>query len=125
MAKLGWADLGQVAHGGETPPLTYNHYGSAHEGMQGHGCSRIDLILVNKTAPAAFQSYTQAYGCGIAKHRFISATFSLPVFGALVTMPRTPSSVMLLDRHELPEAINEELAHFAISPAENIFSAAY
>jgi hypothetical protein len=86
--------------------------------MQGHGCSRIDLILVNKTALAAFQSYAQIYGCGIAKHSFISATFSLPAFGALVTMPRTPSSVMPLDRYELPEAINEELAHFAISPGE-------
>ncbi len=27
---------------------------------------------------------------------------------------------MSLDRYELPEAMNEELAHFAISPAEKV-----
>ena len=86
--------------------------------MEGHGCSRIDLILVNKVALAAFKSYAQIYGCGIAKHCFISATFHLPSFGAIVTMPKTPASVMSLDRYELPEATSEQLAHFAISPNE-------
>ena len=118
MAKLGWADLGQIAHGEGTSPPTYYHYGAAHEGMQGHGCSRIDLILVNPIALAAFQSYEQIYGCGIAKHSFISATFNLPAFGAMVTMPKTPASIMPLDRYELPEAVNEELVQFAISPNE-------
>ena len=93
MAKLGWSDLGQDAHGENTPPPTYYHYGSAHAGMEGHGCSRIDLILANPVALAAFKSYEKIYGCGIAKHSFISATFHLPAFGAMVTMPRTHSSV--------------------------------
>ena len=40
----------------------------------------------------------------------------------MVTMPKTPASVMSLDRYELPEAVNEELVQFAISPNErNIF----
>ena len=122
MAKLGWADLGQIAHGEGTAPPTYYHYGAAHEGMEGHGCSRIDLILVNTIALAAFQSYAQIYGCGIAKHSFISATFHLPAFGAMVTMPKTPASVMSLDRYELPEAVNEELVQFAMSPNERTYS---
>ncbi len=86
--------------------------------MEGHGCSRIDLILVNKVALAAFKSCEQVYGVGIARHSFISATFHLPSFGAKVTMPRTPLSVIPLDRYDLPEATNEELAQFAISPNE-------
>ena len=96
MAKLGWSDLGQVAHGEGTPPPTYYHDGSAHAGMEGHGCSRICLILVNQVALAAFKGYTQHYGFGIAKHSFISATFHLPPFVAMVTMPKTPTSVMSL-----------------------------
>ena len=114
MAKLGWADLGQLAHGENTPSPTYYHFGSAHAGMEGHGCSRIDLILVNKVALAAFKSYEQVYGCGIARHSFISAAFHLPSLGAMATMPRTPLSVIPLDRYELPEATNEELHHLAI-----------
>ncbi len=76
------------------------------------------LYLVNKAALAAFESYAQIYGCGIAKHSFISATFHLPSIGAMVTMPRIPLSVIPLYRYELPEATNEELAHCAISPNE-------
>ncbi len=87
--------------------------------MEGHGCSRIDLILVNQVALAAFESHAQIYGCGIAKHSCISATFHLPSFGAMVTMPRTATSVTSLERYQLPEAASEELAQFAISANEN------
>ncbi len=48
MAKLGWSDLDQLAHGETHTSPTYYHYGSAHAGMEGHECSRIDLILVTK-----------------------------------------------------------------------------
>ncbi len=82
----------------------------------------MDARALNKVALAASKSYAQIYGCGIAKHSFISATFHLPSFGAMVTMPGTPTSVMSLDRYELPEAISEEVAHYAISPNEkNVF----
>ncbi len=75
--------------------------------MSGPGCTRIDLILVNAVALAAFESYEQIYGQGIAKHAMLAASFHLPSFGAKVTMPKTPSSIAHLERHELPEAIRQ------------------
>ena len=68
--------------------------GAAHEAMTGHGCTRIGLILVNMVALAAFKRYEQVYGQGIAKHSMLMAGFHLPAFGAKVTMPRTPSSMI-------------------------------
>ncbi len=84
--------------------------------MEGHGCSRIDLILVNNVALGAFKSYEQIFGQGVAKHSCLSATFHLPSFGAMVTLPKIPNSVINLDRFDLPEVVKEELAHSAISP---------
>ena len=55
--------------------------------MQGHGCTRIDLVLVNTVALAAFTKYEQIYGQGIAKHSMLSADFNLPSFGAKATAP--------------------------------------
>ena len=42
----------------------------------------------------------------------------MPAFGDMVTMPKTPASIISLDRYELPEAVNEELVQFATSPNE-------
>ena len=135
MAKLGWTDLGQLVRGEQEAPPTYYHYGSAHDGMTGLGCTRIDLILVNKVALATFKSYEQLYEQGIAKHSFLSAKFHLPSFGARVSLPRTPKSIFKLENYQLPEAVNEEITHFAISepqiddfhklPGEGSFTAAY
>ena len=66
MARTGWTDLGQIGFGELEAPPTYYHLGDAHPGMTGHGCSRIDLILVNTVALAAFVEYRQLYGQGIA-----------------------------------------------------------
>ena len=85
--------------------------------MTGHGCTRIDLVLVNMVARAAFKKYEQVYGQGIAKHSMLVADYDLPAFGAKVSMPRTPNSVINLERYELPEAVREELVYFAIPPA--------
>ena len=77
MAKLGWTDIGQLVQGEQEAPPTYYHYGAAHAGMTGQGCTRIDLILINKVALAAFKSYEQLYAQGIAKHSFLSAKIPL------------------------------------------------
>ena len=66
MARTGWTDLGQHIVAENEAPDTYYHFGAAHAGMKGHGCSRIDLILVNQVALAALQGYEQIYGQGIA-----------------------------------------------------------
>ncbi len=79
MAKLGWSDLGQVAHGENTPPPTYYHYGSAHAGMEGHGCSRIDLIFVNKTALAAVQKLCSSIWMWHSQTRLYHSYLSLTV----------------------------------------------
>ena len=65
----------------------------------------------------------------------LAADVNLPAFGAKVTMPRTPSSMINLERHDLPEAIKEDIVHFANSPVtkaryeecreQGNFSAAY
>ena len=47
----------------------------------------------------------------------LMAEFSLPAFGAKVTMSRTPSSMVNLEWNDLPEAIKDEMVYFAISPA--------
>ena len=109
MAKLGWTDIGQLVQGEREAPPTYYHYGAAHAGMTGQGCTRIDLILINKVALAAFKSYEQLYAQGIAKHHFQSAKFHLPAFGATVSVPRTPGSLEKLDKIQLPEAVKEEM----------------
>ncbi len=85
--------------------------------MQGIGCTRIDLILVNAVALAAFDKYEQVYGQGISKHAMLTADFHLPALGAKVTMPRTPSCIAHLERYELPAATKHALIHFALSPA--------
>ena len=72
MARTGWTDVGHHIVGESEAPNTYYHYGAAHAGMKGHGCSRIDLILVNQVALAALKSYEQIYGQGIAKHTHTS-----------------------------------------------------
>ena len=113
MARTGWTDVGQHIVGEQEAPATYYNYGAAHAGMNGHGCSRIDLILVNQVALAALQSYEQIYGQGIAKHSLLSAKFNLPSFGAQVSVPKTPSSLMHLPRYDLPEAVKEEYMYFA------------
>ena len=46
----------------------------------------------------------------------LAAEFNLPAFGAKVTMPRTPTSMINLERHELPESVKEDMLDFAISP---------
>ncbi len=91
LARTGWADICQaMAREHEAQPTIY-HSWAAHEAMSGHGCTRIDLILVNMVALAAFKKYEQVYGQGIAKHSMLMADFDLPAFGAKVTMPKTPS----------------------------------
>ncbi len=113
IARTGWTYLGQLGSGeAEAPPTNY-HFGAAHKGMQGLGCSRIDLLLANTVALAAFTKYDQIYGQGVAKHSMLVAEFNLPSLGAKVTMPKTPSSMVNLERHELPDAIKEELIYFA------------
>ena len=104
--------------GKKTHPPTYCHSGAAHKGMTGPGCTRIDLILANQVALVAFEFYEQIYGQGIAKHAMISAGFYLPAFGAKVTLPKTPSSMAHLERHDLPEAVKEDLVYFALPPAK-------
>ncbi len=84
--------------------------------MQGHGCTRIDVILVNAVPLATFVKHEQIYGQGIAKHAMLSARFHLHSFGAKVTMPKTPSSMAQLERYELPEAVKEEPIYFALLP---------
>ncbi len=55
MARAGLTDGCQHIIGESDAPDTYYHYGAAHAGMKGHGCSRIGLILVNQVALAAFK----------------------------------------------------------------------
>ena len=117
MARTGWTDVGQLQYGEEDAPPTYCHSGVAHQGMTGPGCTRIDLILVNALALAAFESYQQVYGQGIAKHAMLTVSFHLPSFGAKVTMPRTPRSMAHLERYEFLEAIQQDLIYFALAPA--------
>ncbi len=104
MARTGWTDLRQLQYGEEDAPPTYWQGGAARKGMTGPGCTRIDLILVNQVALAAFERYEQIYGQGIAKHAMLMATFHLPAFAAKVTMPKPPSSMAHLDKCEFPEA---------------------
>ena len=118
MARTGWTDVGQLQYGEEDAPPTYCQTGAAHKGMTGPGCTRIDLLLANQVALAAFESYEQIYGQGIAKHAIITASFHLPTFGAKVTLPKTPSSMAHLERHDLPEAVKEDLVYFALPPAQ-------
>ncbi len=93
LARTGWTDLGQAMAGeNEAPPPDY-HFGATHEAMSGHGCTRIDLVLVKMVALAAYKKHEQNYGQGIAKHLMIMADFDLPSCGAKVTMPRTPSTI--------------------------------
>ena len=73
LARTGWTDLGQVDRGENEAPPTYYHFGAAHEAMTGHGCTRIDLVLVNTVALAAFTKYQQIYGQGFAKHSMLAA----------------------------------------------------
>ena len=86
--------------------------------MTGPGCTRIDLILANQVALAAFETYEQVYGQGIAKHAVITASFYLPTFGAKVTLPKNPSSMAHLERHDFPEAVKQDLVYFALPPAK-------
>ncbi len=115
-ARTGWTDVGQAIAGENEAPPIYYPSGAAHEAMSGHGCTRIDLILVNMVALVAFKKYEQGYGQGIAKHTMLMAGFDLPSFGAKVTMPRTPSTLINVERHDLPGTVKEELVYFAISP---------
>ena len=114
MARTGWTDVGQLQYGEEDAPPTYCHSGSAHQGMSGPGCTRIDLILV---ALAAFEKYEQVYGQGIAKHAMLTASYHLPALGAKVTMPRTPRSMAHLERFVLPETNKRDFIYFALAPA--------
>ncbi len=118
LARTGWTDLGQLGTGEAESPPTHYPFGAAHKGMQGLGCSRIDLLLVNTVALAAFTKYDQLYGQGVAKHSMLVAECNLPSLGAKVTMPKTHSSMVNLDRQELPGAINEELIYFANAPGQ-------
>ncbi len=52
MTRTGWTDIGQIEYGEQEAPPTYYYGGAAHKGMQGHGCTRIDVILVNAIALA-------------------------------------------------------------------------
>ena len=85
--------------------------------MTGPGCTRIDIILVNQVALAAFELYEQIYGQGIAKHAILTASFHLPSLGAKVTIPKTPSSMATLERFESPQAVKQDLIYFALAPA--------
>ena len=60
LARTGWTDLGQLGTGEAESPPTHYPFGAAHKGMQGLGCSRIDLLLVNTVALAAFTKYDQS-----------------------------------------------------------------
>ncbi len=104
MARTGWVDVGQLLYGEEEAPPTYCQSGAAHKGMTGPGCTRIDLILVNQVALAAFERYERIYGQGIAKHAMLMATFHLPAFAAKVTMPKTPSSMAHLEKNRVPRS---------------------
>ena len=55
MARTGWTDVGQHKVGENEAPNTYYHFGAAHAGMKGHGCSRIDLILGDQVALATLK----------------------------------------------------------------------
>ena len=76
---------------------------------------------LNKSSrTSGLQSYDQIYGQGIAKHSLLSAKFSLPAFGAQVSVPKTPSSLMHLPRYDRPVSIKEEYMYFALSPAQRV-----
>ena len=80
LARTGWTELGQVGPGENEAPPAFYHLGAAHEAMSGHGCSRIDLILVNVVALAAFTKHTLIYGQCIAKQSMLAADLDIPAF---------------------------------------------
>ncbi len=57
LARTGWTDFGQIGIGENAATPHSIILGAAHTEMSGHGCTRIDLVLVNTVALAAFTKH--------------------------------------------------------------------